>query len=170
MCVVLIFTFGDTVLHADNYLRSDRLVTPRHIVPEWYYLAWYAVLRCSAWKLIGVMLLFVSILFFFALSGATLGCRSSASLSEAIDACSSASLWLALSFLGVCPPCYPFIEGSAWAVTCWFLIISIWYFDDGNLTFLNMWSLLFPGNGTIRRADLRFYFTSFGVTFFFIGL
>lgn len=37
--------FADTLHHADNFIAVDRYVTPRHIVPEWYFLAWYAVLR-----------------------------------------------------------------------------------------------------------------------------
>jgi hypothetical protein len=35
----------------------DPLVTPRHIVPEWYFLVWYSVLRCVSSKALGVFLL-----------------------------------------------------------------------------------------------------------------
>jgi quinol-cytochrome oxidoreductase complex cytochrome b subunit len=31
--------------HPDNYLLADPLVTPKHIVPEWYFLPFYAILR-----------------------------------------------------------------------------------------------------------------------------
>jgi ubiquinol-cytochrome c reductase cytochrome b subunit len=31
--------------HADNYIEANPLVTPEHIVPEWYFLAFYAILR-----------------------------------------------------------------------------------------------------------------------------
>jgi quinol-cytochrome oxidoreductase complex cytochrome b subunit len=31
--------------HADNYIQADPLVTPAHIVPEWYFLPFYAILR-----------------------------------------------------------------------------------------------------------------------------
>ena len=31
--------------HPDNYLPANPLVTPSHIVPEWYYLPFYAILR-----------------------------------------------------------------------------------------------------------------------------
>jgi len=31
--------------HPDNYLEADALVTPAHIVPEWYFLPFYAILR-----------------------------------------------------------------------------------------------------------------------------
>lgn len=31
--------------HPDNYLPADPMVTPKHIVPEWYFLPFYAILR-----------------------------------------------------------------------------------------------------------------------------
>jgi len=31
--------------HPDNYIEADALVTPEHIVPEWYFLPFYAILR-----------------------------------------------------------------------------------------------------------------------------
>ncbi len=31
--------------HPDNYIEADALVTPEHIVPEWYFLSFYAILR-----------------------------------------------------------------------------------------------------------------------------
>ena len=38
--------FAPTYLgHADNYIPADPLVTPAHIVPEWYFLPFYAILR-----------------------------------------------------------------------------------------------------------------------------
>ena len=38
--------FAPNVLgHADNYIQANPLVTPAHIVPEWYLLPFYAILR-----------------------------------------------------------------------------------------------------------------------------
>jgi len=31
--------------HPDNYIKADPMVTPAHIVPEWYFLPFYAILR-----------------------------------------------------------------------------------------------------------------------------
>jgi len=52
----------------DNYIPANPLVTPPHIVPEWYFLPFYAILRAvtfDIWflsaKLIGVLLMFASI-------------------------------------------------------------------------------------------------------------
>lgn len=48
--------------HADNYIPANPSVTPAHIVPEWYYLPFYAILRAIPNKLMGVIALFASIL------------------------------------------------------------------------------------------------------------
>ena len=48
--------------HPDNYIEANPLVTPPHIVPEWYFLPFYAILRAIPNKLLGVTALFASIL------------------------------------------------------------------------------------------------------------
>jgi ubiquinol-cytochrome c reductase cytochrome b/c1 subunit len=48
--------------HADNYIPANPSVTPTHIVPEWYYLPFYAILRAIPNKLLGVCALGGSIL------------------------------------------------------------------------------------------------------------
>ena len=53
--------------HAINYQEANPLVTPAHIVPEWYYLPFYAILRAIPDKLGGVIAMFGSILILFAL-------------------------------------------------------------------------------------------------------
>jgi ubiquinol-cytochrome c reductase cytochrome b subunit len=53
--------------HAINYLPANPLVTPSHIVPEWYYLPFYAILRAIPNKLMGVVAMFGSILILFIL-------------------------------------------------------------------------------------------------------
>ena len=50
--------------HADNYIEANPLKTPPHIVPEWYYLPFYAILRSIPSKLGGVIAMFSSILLF----------------------------------------------------------------------------------------------------------
>jgi ubiquinol-cytochrome c reductase cytochrome b subunit len=47
--------------HPDNYIPANPAVTPMHIVPEWYYLPFYAILRAVPNKLGGVALLGASI-------------------------------------------------------------------------------------------------------------
>jgi ubiquinol-cytochrome c reductase cytochrome b subunit len=53
--------------HADNYIPANPLVTPAHIVPEWYFLPFYAILRAVPDKLGGVLLMFGSIAVLFIL-------------------------------------------------------------------------------------------------------
>jgi ubiquinol-cytochrome c reductase cytochrome b subunit len=51
--------------HPDNYIPANPMVTPAHIVPEWYFLPVYAILRSIPNKLGGVLaigLVFVSLL------------------------------------------------------------------------------------------------------------
>lgn len=47
---------------ADNYIPANPGVTPAHIVPEWYYLPFYAILRSIPSKLFGVIAMFGAIL------------------------------------------------------------------------------------------------------------
>jgi ubiquinol-cytochrome c reductase cytochrome b subunit len=52
-------------LAADNYIQANPLKTPAHIVPEWYFLPFYAILRSIPNKLLGVIALFSSIAVLF---------------------------------------------------------------------------------------------------------
>lgn len=46
----------------DNFIPANPLVTPPHIVPEWYFLPFYAILRCIPNKTLGVLGLLSSII------------------------------------------------------------------------------------------------------------
>jgi len=48
--------------HPDNYIEANPLVTPAHIVPEWYYLPFYAILRTIPDKLGGVVMRGIAII------------------------------------------------------------------------------------------------------------
>ncbi len=56
-----VFFLPDYLGHADNYVEANPLVTPPHIVPEWYFLPFYAILRAIPSKLGGVIAMFASI-------------------------------------------------------------------------------------------------------------
>jgi ubiquinol-cytochrome c reductase cytochrome b subunit len=60
--------------HSDNYIEANPLVTPAHIVPEWYFLPFYAILRSVPSKLGGVatMGLAIGILLLLPLGGLVL--------------------------------------------------------------------------------------------------
>jgi ubiquinol-cytochrome c reductase cytochrome b subunit len=69
-CVLFLFVvfykpnmFG----HPDNYIRADALVTPAHIVPEWYFLPFYAMLKAFPSKAMGALAMLTSMLILLAL-------------------------------------------------------------------------------------------------------
>lgn len=53
--------------HPDNYIPANPMVTPAHIVPEWYFLPFYAILRAIPDKLGGVLFMFGAIAILFVL-------------------------------------------------------------------------------------------------------
>jgi ubiquinol-cytochrome c reductase cytochrome b/c1 subunit len=57
-----IFYMPNYLGDADNYIPANPAQTPAHIVPEWYYLPFYAMLRSIPNKLAGVVVMFSSIL------------------------------------------------------------------------------------------------------------
>ena len=59
---LLIFFYPNLLGHADNYIPANPLVTPPHIVPEWYFLPFYAILRSIPDKLGGVIAMIGAIL------------------------------------------------------------------------------------------------------------
>ncbi len=61
----LVFYDPNYVSHPDNYIPADPLMTPTHIVPEWYFLPFYAILRAVPSKLGGVLLMFSAIIILF---------------------------------------------------------------------------------------------------------
>jgi ubiquinol-cytochrome c reductase cytochrome b/c1 subunit len=66
-CFLLLFAYfvfyhPNYLGHADNYIPADSLKTPAHIVPEWYFLPFYGILRSVPDKLGGVILMGASII------------------------------------------------------------------------------------------------------------
>ena len=51
----------------DNYIEANPLVTPAHIVPEWYFLPFYAILRAVPDKLFGFIAMAASVAILFVL-------------------------------------------------------------------------------------------------------
>ncbi|RYG28849.1 MAG: cytochrome b/b6 [Burkholderiales bacterium] len=70
-CLVLFYA-PNALGHPDNYIPANPLSTPAHIVPEWYYWPFYAILRAFTFdifgipaKLLGVVAMFSAILMLF---------------------------------------------------------------------------------------------------------
>jgi quinol-cytochrome oxidoreductase complex cytochrome b subunit len=69
-----VFYAPDYLGHPDNYIQANSLQTPPHIVPEWYFLPFYAILRSITFdiffleaKLLGVMAMGASVMILFIL-------------------------------------------------------------------------------------------------------
>jgi ubiquinol-cytochrome c reductase cytochrome b subunit len=57
----IIFYYPNLLGHPDNYVIASSSSTPEHIVPEWYFLPFYAILRTVPSKLGGILLMFGAI-------------------------------------------------------------------------------------------------------------
>ena len=58
----VVYFYPNVLGHSDNYIPANPLVTPAHIVPEWYFLPFYAILRSIPDKLGGVVAMVGAIL------------------------------------------------------------------------------------------------------------
>lgn len=72
LLAIMVFFAPNFLGHADNYIEANPLSTPAHIVPEWYFWPFYAILRAFTVdilfmpaKLLGVLAMFSSILLLF---------------------------------------------------------------------------------------------------------
>ena len=60
-----IFYNPDYLNHPDNYVKADPMKTPLHVIPEWYFLVFYAILRGIPHKTGGILAMFGSIVILF---------------------------------------------------------------------------------------------------------
>jgi len=65
LLAIFVFYAPNFLGHPDNYIPANPLQTPVHIVPEWYFLPFYAILRAIPDKLLGVIAMFSAILVLF---------------------------------------------------------------------------------------------------------
>ena len=59
---IFIYFYPNILGHPDNYIEANPMVTPAHIVPEWYFLPFYAILRSIPHKLGGVIAMISAII------------------------------------------------------------------------------------------------------------
>jgi len=64
----IVYKMPDLLGHPLNYEKANPLITPSHIVPEWYFLFFYAILRSVTNKFLGFLLMLSSIFVLFFLS------------------------------------------------------------------------------------------------------
>lgn len=65
LSLITVFFYPNALGHPDNYIKANAMITPPHIVPEFYFLPFYAILRAIPNKLMGVVAMFSAILILF---------------------------------------------------------------------------------------------------------
>jgi len=107
-----VFFFPNTLGHSDNYIEANSLVTPAHIVPEWYFLPFYAILRSIPDKLGGVLAMVLAILILLILPITNLSKIRSGSFRPlySFGYWFLVSIFILLGWIGQKPVESPFIE------------------------------------------------------------
>ena len=107
-----VFFYPEVLGHSDNYIKANPLVTPTHIVPEWYFLPLYGILRSILDKTYGLLIMFLSILCFLLLPYLD----KSSFRTNNYKVLNRQFFWifvfnfLFLGFLGCQTPDYPYLE------------------------------------------------------------
>lgn len=65
LLVFMLFFYPEVLNHSLNYIPANPFVTPSQIVPEWYFLPFYAILRCIGHKTIGLLYMLFSIILLY---------------------------------------------------------------------------------------------------------
>jgi len=121
-----IFFMPDYLGHPDNYVKANPLVTPAHIVPEWYFLPFYAILRAIPNKVIGVVLLVFAILVLFLLPFINKPIiKGEFNLIDDFFLTIHACITFFLGFLGSQLPVYPFALAGLQCTVLYFFILLI---------------------------------------------
>jgi ubiquinol-cytochrome c reductase cytochrome b subunit len=115
--------FAPNVLgHPDNYIPANPMVTPPHIVPEWYFLPFYAILRSVPDKLGGVLCMFGAIVVLFFLPWLD-GAKVKSSRYKPIYRTFTFLIYIVfgcLGYIGACPVEPPYVTIGQ--------CLSVWYF------------------------------------------
>lgn len=107
-----IFYYPNTLGHPDNYIEANPMKTPLHIVPEWYFLPFYAILRSIPNKIGGVIGMFGSLVILLTIPFT----NSSEIRSTAFRPIFKVAYWLLvvafflLGWVGQMPVEYPYTE------------------------------------------------------------
>lgn len=127
---VFVLFYPNYLSHSINYVEADPLVTPPHIVPEWYFLPFYAILRSIPDKLAGVIFLLLSIFVMLLFPSA----EDEVIFTPYFDVTYKIFFWgfivdwLILTYVGGCPAEEPFIT-IGWVTTLNYFLS--WYLLSG---------------------------------------
>lgn len=123
-CIIfaLFLLFAPNALnHPDNYIPANPMQTPAHIVPEWYFLPFYAILRTIPNKQLGAVAMAASIMILFTLPYVGLSHAVSdvvgGNVAHVVAFWGFAITTVMLGYLGAQPICTPYLE-LGWLFTC----------------------------------------------------
>jgi len=125
--LLLIFFYPNLLGHPDNYILANSLVTPAHIVPEWYFLPFYAILRSNPTKLGGVLMMIMSIVILFFLPIL----NTSEIQSSKFRSIYSSMFWqvlvifIVLGWIGQKPVEEPYIEIGQYSASFYFIFFTL---------------------------------------------
>ncbi len=109
---IFVYYYPEVLGHTDNYIKANPLVTPSHIVPEWYFLPFYGILRSIESKTYGIILMFLSLFVLFLLpflEKETVRNRSNKYINRMMFWFFTLN-FIFLGYLGSQLPVYPYIE------------------------------------------------------------
>ena len=166
---IFVFFFPEAFNHSDNYIKANPLVTPAHIVPEWYFLPLYGILRSILNKTYGIIIMFVSLLVLFALPFVD----KSLIKNKTFKPFNRTLFWffsfnfLFLGYLGSQAPVYPYIEFgvicSHFHLLYFFLLIPLSVFFESSF-----FNYFFSSNET--KGNFSFFYWVIGAGFFFVTM
>lgn len=152
--VYIITVAPDLLGHSDNFVIANPLVTPIHIVPEWYFLPLYAVLRSVPDKLLGLLALALFILALFLLPYLNKGATFKSSMYRPLFAISNWAFFtivILLGWIGGLPIISPYYEiGQILTLLYFFVIIivqplinhiekAVYFVHIGRFIFMSLW-------------------------------
>ena len=134
---IIVFYYPNLLGHSDNYIPANPMQTPASIVPEWYLLPFYAILRSIPDKLLGVIAMFGSLLILLILPIIE-SCRFRSTQIRPLMKTAQILLYaclICLGWVGAKHPTTPFVEIGQLATAfyfSWFLIIvpALGLFDN----------------------------------------
>jgi quinol-cytochrome oxidoreductase complex cytochrome b subunit len=124
---IFVFYYPNTLGHPDNYIEANPMKTPLHIVPEWYFLPFYAILRSIPNKIGGVIAMFGSLIIMLTIPFT----NSSEIRSTAFRPIFKICYWLLvvafflLGWVGQMPVEYPYTEIGVISMIYYFAFFTI---------------------------------------------
>ena len=121
--LVLVSYYPNVLGHSDNFIPANPLVTPPHIVPEWYFTPFYAILRSCPNKLGGVVFMLAAILILFLIPFYKIPVNS---VVAPLSRWHKVSFWIfvaiffILTFLGGKPATAPYVVASQFFTFAYF--------------------------------------------------